>query len=190
MERLERLRLLAAGTSGKPGKGMKSKGSDDDSSSSEDEDERRARRHLGKGKGRPPVVVGGEEPALTSGGKPTSGKAKEARNRPGRRQRAALKASGLDPSTGKTFKPKKKKKKGAPRNSRAEEVAEKASGGKAKPDVPTLAPGVRFPGVKVGNKAAVLGAEPKQGKAVKRSSTNDPAASGNPDHKPVKRSKK
>ena len=137
MERLERMRLLVAGPSGPKGRrnNMPHMPDDsdsddhDDDDSSDEEDGGPAARALMRRRGRVAAAGAGSGAAGRGGGivelpaggggaaaKPEASKggdkakkAHEDRKRPGKRQRALLKAEGKDPSTGRVFKAKKKR---------------------------------------------------------------------------------
>lgn len=141
MERLERLRLLVAGPSGpkdkkKGGKGLPPRAAadsdddGDDDSSSDEEDGGPAARALRRRQGKVAASAAGRaagqegdqaeqsdavvaKPDASSQGDKAK-KAHEDRKRPGKRQRALLKAEGKDPSTGRVFKAKKKRGGAAP----------------------------------------------------------------------------
>ena len=136
MERLERMRLLVAGPSRPKGRrnsmphmpdDSDSDDHDDDEDSSDDEEDggpaaralmrRRGRvaaagagsGAAGQGDGKAERPEGAAAKPEASKGGDKAKKAHEDRKRPGKRQRALLKAEGKDPSTGRVFKAKKKR---------------------------------------------------------------------------------
>ena len=196
MERLERLRLLVAGPRGKPDNGGKrptggdlngdssSSSSDDDGDRDEGRDKRRGGGRRKGSKAPSPSLEASDPPrSSTAGAAASKRKPKEARKRPGRRQRAELKASGLDPSTGRSFKPNKRQR-GSRGRSEQDAAATSAVTVKGTERAPVAAAaGSRSDASTKGPKKMVASIEAKRGKALKRSAENKPA------EMPVKRSR-